>query len=34
MDITFPESYEASRARFIRDFELLHPKWDLSLIHI
>ena len=30
MDINFPESYEASRARFIRDFELLRPKWDSS----
>ncbi|MBI5962347.1 MAG: DUF2817 domain-containing protein [Chloroflexi bacterium] len=27
MDSLFPESYEASRARFIRDFELLRPKW-------
>ena len=32
MDITFPESYEASRARFIRDFELLRPKWHSSLL--
>ncbi len=27
MNITFPSSYEDSRARFIRDFELLRPKW-------
>ena len=27
MDSLFPESYEASRARFIQDFELLRPKW-------
>ena len=27
MDSLFPESYEASRARFIQDFELLRVKW-------
>jgi len=27
MNITFPSSYEDSRARFIRDFELLRPQW-------
>ena len=27
MDSLFPESYEASRARFIQDFELLRSKW-------
>ena len=26
----FPESYEASRARFLRDVELLRPKWPSS----
>ncbi|MDO9301113.1 MAG: M14 family metallopeptidase [Anaerolineales bacterium] len=30
MNITFPSSYEDSRARFIRDFELLRPKWNSS----
>ncbi len=27
MDFFFPDSYEASRARFTRDVELLHTKW-------
>ncbi len=27
MDSLFPQSYEDSRARFIRDVELLRPKW-------
>lgn len=27
MDSLFPESYEASRTRFLRDVELLRPKW-------
>jgi hypothetical protein len=27
MDALFPESYEASRSRFIRDFELVRTKW-------
>ena len=30
MDSLFPESYEASRARFLRDVELLRPKWHTS----
>jgi hypothetical protein len=30
MDISFPSSYEDSRARFIRDFELLRPQWAES----
>jgi len=30
MDSLFPESYEASRARFLRDVELLRPKWPSS----
>ncbi len=30
MDVTFPSSYEDSRARFIRDFELLRPQWANS----
>lgn len=30
MDITFPSSYEDSRARFIRDVELLRPQWAES----
>ena len=30
MDITFPSSYADSRARFIRDFELLRPQWAES----
>ncbi|MBK9925148.1 MAG: DUF2817 domain-containing protein [Anaerolineales bacterium] len=28
MNSLFPESYEASRARFLRDVELLRPKWQ------
>lgn len=27
MDTLFPESYDSSRARFMRDFELLRPQW-------
>ncbi|MCB0119484.1 MAG: DUF2817 domain-containing protein [Anaerolineales bacterium] len=30
MDSYFPATYEDSRARFLRDVELLHPKWHLS----
>ncbi len=30
MDSLFPESYEASRARFLRDVDLLRPKWHSS----
>jgi hypothetical protein len=30
MDTLFPDSYETSRARFIRDVELLRPKWHSS----
>ena len=30
MDSLFPESYEASRARFLRDVELFRRKWDSS----
>jgi len=30
MDNLFPETYEASRARFLRDFELFRPKWHSS----
>lgn len=30
MDITFPQTYEDSRARFLRDVELLRPKWHSS----
>jgi hypothetical protein len=30
MDSLFPETYEASRARFLREVELLRPKWDSS----
>ena len=30
MDSYYPESYEASRARFLRDVELLRPKWHSS----
>lgn len=30
MDILFPDSYEASRARFLRDVELLRNKWTSS----
>ena len=30
MDSLFPESYEASRARFLRDVELLRLKWPSS----
>lgn len=30
MDSLFPESYEASRTRFLRDVDLLHPKWHSS----
>jgi hypothetical protein len=30
VDSLFPESYEASRARFLRDVDLLRPKWHSS----
>ncbi|MBL8062409.1 MAG: DUF2817 domain-containing protein [Anaerolineales bacterium] len=30
MDALFPKSYEASRARFLRDVELLRPHWPSS----
>jgi len=30
MDSLFPESYEASRARFLRNVELLRPRWHAS----
>lgn len=30
MDSLFPETYEASRIRFIHDFELQRPKWHSS----
>jgi hypothetical protein len=30
MDSFFPQSYETSRARFLRDVELLRPKWHSS----
>lgn len=30
MDKAFPQTYEASRARFIQDFELLRAKWAAS----
>ncbi len=30
METLFPESYEASRARFIQDFDLLRAKWGNS----
>ena len=30
MDSLFPETYEASRARFLRDVEPLRRKWDSS----
>jgi len=32
MDIPFPDSYEASRARFIQDFERLRSKWTDSRV--
>ena len=32
MDALFPETYEASRARFLRDIELLRTKWNTSLL--
>jgi hypothetical protein len=30
MDSLYPDSYESSRARFLRDVELLRPKWHSS----
>src|SRR5919109_826144 len=30
MNISFPDSYESSRARFLRDVELLRAKWVSS----
>jgi hypothetical protein len=30
MDSLFPDSYEASRARFLRDVELLRARWPSS----
>ena len=30
MDTLFPETYQASRARFLRDFEVLRSNWDSS----
>ena len=30
MDSLFPQSYEASRARFLQDVKLLRPKWHTS----
>ena len=32
MNSLFPSSYEISRARFLRDVELLRPKWHSSLL--